>query len=242
MKRILDIEKSIFEKFVSQTGDSVLLKENAKKHVDPSLKELIEEITGTKKANKKDIGEGDAFEKEDEKATKVDSNLISLEQIKVDLDKRINFLMSKINLFLFEFKKEDFKKIIKSDCEEYFYKQGKIFDKKEVYEYIDNIIEKKFFELFFNKNVRYKNLLYNYLNSMLKEIDNFFETNNREKLQKMSMLQKKNLIHFFLIYLYKKYLDRDKDSGLLNREEYDFLKEKIRLFIVFKYEKILKGE
>jgi len=242
MKKISDIEKSIFERYVAITGDQLLLKENAKKHIDPSLKELIDAISGVKDSGSKILAKKAAIEKRVDEYFKDDSTFILFEQIKDELDKRINFLLDKINFFLFEHKKDDIKKIVQSDFKEYFEKKCKTVDNKVVYEYIDKIIERKFYDLFLNKGIRYKSLLYSYLNKMLKEVENFFITNSRDKLEKMSMFQKKNLIHFFLLSLYKKYLDQDKDSGVLNREEYDFLKEKIRLFVVFKYEKALKGD
>ena len=55
----------------------------------------------------------------------------------------------------------------------------------------------------------------------------------------MTLYQRKYIINYFLTDIYSKYLQDDLDNKVINKEEYDFLREKIKMFVLNKYEKIL---
>lgn len=246
MNRIRDIKNEIIEKYKFENKIFSVLVESAKNHLDPFVKELLDEVKREKSDNiDNNLSEKkEEIDKEEHPILEQNSEIreIPFENIRDRIEKRLEEILERLNILLFGFKKNELKELLKKDFDEYLSRQMLNINKEELYNYIEEIIDKKFHSYLINKKTRQKSLLYNYLNKMLKEINSFFETNNYERLKQLSILQKRNLLKFFLLQLYKKYLDNDKNIGLLNGEEYDFLKEKIKSFVLFKYEKALRGE
>jgi len=238
MKSIKSIINKIKDKNVNNNTNNILSL-NSKDIKDPFFEEFESEIinyveTGNNKLKKIDVIKEQVIN--ENKNTEVDLRLLS--ELKANINQRIDYLINLININLFKKNKLAVKNFFLIDILNHYKNENILLIKDIVNELIDN----KFNLIFLNPENRNKTLLYETLNKILKDVDNFFNYNKKHKLDKMSILQKKNLIKFFLISINKKYLDADKNSGKINRNEYDFLKEKIRLFVIHKYNKVLEDQ
>lgn len=243
MKTLKDIVKDITEKYKTINNNSELLDKKAIDQKDPYLDEFDKDINFFFNKNLDDNNQAkDELEinKKNQDENKKDDEKKNFSKIKNELTKRIEFVFNGINVFLYKHYKDDLKKILIDDLYEYFNIKLADYNNSDINDFVENFINNKYNEIFSNKESRRKTLLYIYLNRILKDVDSFFKVNNKKKLEKMTLLQKRNLIKFYLISIYNQYLKEDRQSGKLDRDDYEFLRERIRLFVLFRYDKILK--
>jgi len=243
MKNFKDIKNDIIEKFRKNNNNSDLLEKKASNQKEPFLTEFEKDIDLFLKKNidqnvqtKDDVKNN---KKTEDEITK-EKNKQNFGEIKNELTARIEFVINGINIFLYRHFKNDLKKLLINDLYEFFNIKLADYSSNDINDFVETFINNKYNEIFLNKESRRKSLLYVYLNRILKDVDSFFTINNRKRLEKMTILQKKNLIKFYLISIYNQYLKEDKQSGKIDRDDYEFLRERIRLFVLFKYDKILK--
>lgn len=243
MKNFKDIKKEITEKYRKNNNISDLMEKKASNQKDPFLAEFEKDIDLFLKKNidqnvhtKEDLKNN----KKTEEELKKEKNKQEFGKIKNELTKRLEFVINGINIFLYRHCKNDLKKLMINDLYEFFNIKLADYSSNDINDFVETFINNKYNEIFLNKESRRKTLLYVYLNRILKDVDAFFAINNRKRLEKMTILQKKNLIKFYLISIYNQFLKEDKQSGKIDRDDYEFLRERIRLFVLFKYDKILK--
>jgi len=242
MKDFKEIKKEITEKYKKINNISDLLD---KKAINQKEQYLVEFENDINLFLKKNI-DNDIILKSEAKSDKKTEEEIKKDKIKKDfgkikneLTKRIKSIFNGINIFLYKHCKNDLKKLLVDDLYEFFNIRLADYSSSEISDFVDNFVNIKYNEIFLNKENRRKTLLYVYLNRILKDVDSFFKINNKKRLEKMTILQKKNLIKFYLISIYNQFLKDDKQSGKIDRDDYEFLRERIRLFVLFKYDKIL---
>jgi|GEM_PF-5228008 len=168
---------------------------------------------------------------EDEEVSK---DLLRIIKINVlDLLKKINMELNKKNI-------ESLKYFVINDTFETCI-QEEISDviRNKIIDFISNLIKYHFKEYQSKKEYKRKEMLIKVLNEILPDVNNFFDNNSHKKLNKMTLYQRKYLINYFLTEIYSNYLQDDLDNKIINKEEYDFLREKIKMFVLNKYEKIL---
>jgi len=101
--------------------------------------------------------------------------------------------------------------------------------------YIENHIDHEFKEYELKKNQMKKELLQDLINQIVPEVNIFFESHKKSRLKKVNKNQIDNFLKFIFDYLDNKYIKIDKKNKKLNNEDYIFLKNKIKRFIMEKY-------
>jgi hypothetical protein len=217
-----NLEDPFFKEFKKAIIDSIRLKNEDDK---------ITDVTEIKTEDTKINEELNALYKEDEE---LDPNLLNRIELKV------SGILKKLNIEFYENEKEKLKEILIKDIEAYEIPQDLSKIKKEkIVNKIGNLIEQEIIEYKSKKEYRKKELLKDLLQKINPLVNDFFEKNNHEKLIKMTLFQRKNLINYFFENINYKYIQSEFLNKNINELEFKFLRSKVHSFIINRYEKIL---
>ena len=229
-----------YNKINNNNPEKIYLEKPAKDNEDPFLKEFKKEINKS------------IFNKKNEKhqkTTKItdsdnleDNELDSANSVnKVGLDKetinkikvKIKEILKIINIGFFIYKKAELKKVIFDNIINNFIDINLTDIKKQKINDLINILIDQEVKIFFSNDNNHKNkeLLKYFLKNIYPEIIEFYKKNEYEKINKLSIAQKKFLINSFIEYLERKYLNKEIRKNNITQNEYNFLKSKIKIFI-----------
>jgi hypothetical protein len=241
MKSREELIKNIIEKYQKDNSDNpekVFLEKPAIENKDPFFLELKKEIDESifKKENKKHNKNKKEIiiekSKENEKFHVKDETLDKkiIDKIETVTKKIIKI----INIDLFTYKTVELRElifeVILKDLVDFKLTETK---EQKIIELIDNLLEEEI-NTYFSKDDKRRNkeLLKFFLNVILPEVNLFYIKNSYENMNKLSIFQKQFLINSFIEYLERKYLKKELSKKKITEKEYDFLKSKIKIFII----------
>ena len=241
MKKREKLIKNIINKYNkknSNNSEKTLLEKPAKDNEDPFLKEFKIEINKSihKKENEKhqnkaegaDISNFENHESLSENTDLFDKEIINKIKIKT------KEILKIINIRLFLKKKTELNKMIYDNI---LNNIGEInltdIKKQKINDLINILIQQEINAYILNdNNHKNKELLKFFLNNIYPEIVEFYKKNEYEKVNKLSITQKKFLIDSFIEYLERKYLKKELKKNNISQNDYYFLKSKINSFIL----------
>ena len=187
----------------------------SKRQEDPEFIEQLEEVQ--------------EFDEKEEQA--IDKKIMDM------IEKKVLGILKHFNMGLYKYKKQDLKNIIITDMlENEINLDLSNTMKLKITEVIVNLVEHEFRVYESKKENRKKELLKKILKKILPDVNEFFEKNNNDKFQKMTLYQEKSILNFFLQSLEKKYLKVDRKNNKIDDDEYDFLKSKIKAYILRRHD------
>ncbi len=214
--------------------------------IDPFYNEFQEEILKSIKSKNSEIETKDDLLKKEEalpietlysEDEEIDNNLL------IEIEKKILNFLSNLKLEYYKNAKDDLKNIfIKEILDSYQSLNLKENIIKKISIYIDDLVDHEFKEFHSKKGYLKKELLKGKLQKILPDVNGFFDKNNGKKLIQMTIFQRNNLIKYFIETLYGNYVQNDFIENIINEEEFIFLKDKIKEFVINRYEKILSEE
>jgi hypothetical protein len=246
-----------YNKKNSNNPEKIYLEKPAKDNKDPFFIEFKKEInksiyTKEKKKHKKSNKEIDNEDFKNELENNSE-NVLNNDRLDKDIIDKIKIktkeILKVITINLFLYKKDKlqemiFNIIIKD------YNDINLTDikKEKIGNLISILIEHEMISYFSNDD-KHENseLLKYFLKKIYPEIIHFYNKNEYEKINKLSIAQKKFFINSFVEYLERKYLKKEINKNNISQEEYNFLKSKINVFIAkqeknFKEISLLKRE
>lgn len=240
MKTREKLIKNIIDNYNKQNSDSTektYLEKPAKDIEDPFLKEFKKEINESilKKENEKHqkiIETTDLDNLENDELNSINNEQLDnyiINKIKIKTKEILNI----INIGFFTNKKSELKKmifdVIINDNENSGLTEIK---KQKINDLINILIEQEINKYFLNDhNYKNKKILKYFLTNIYPEINEYFKKNKYEKINKLSITQKKFLITSFIEYLERKYLKKELKKNNITQDEYSFLRSKINTFI-----------
>jgi hypothetical protein len=232
----------IYNKININNPDKINLENKAKDLKDPFLTEYKKEIDSASKNFK----EGN-FQSKSSENTVYTLELIEItdadfreETIEIKtLDKiegKVLNILNQINLGLYKYCKKEIKLLIIEDMlKTYVSPDLSGLTKNKITRIIANIVEHEFNEHENKKTHIREDLLKSIINLIKPELDNFFSKYTGNKLENLTKYQRKNIINFFIDELGAKFLDMKIIDNQLNADDLAFLKSKIRLLVLNRY-------
>ena len=199
-----------------------------KKEIEKSLNNNISDLS-LEIDNKKKV-----VEEKKEEIIKQD-NAVDPDTVKklARVEKKVSEILNLLNMSLYRYKKEDLKNLIITDMlHRYFKTNASEFEKEKIIDAIASLVDNQFRQYESKKEQKRQDMLNSILNTIMPEINNFVEKHSQKGLETLTLLQKENIIKYFIISIENKYLRNEKTIKRINDSDYDFIKNKIKVYIV----------